>query len=191
MRINSEGPFALQGSMFVLADLFRGDKREETANRLIGKLKDVEQVHWKTLDRQRKAGQLWVWIQDAMKLKADPEKLELFFASEKLTPELRQKLLEEPRATMEADLERMYIRSELGVENPGQLFGDFGEPGRPKWNGPGMGPPRETAGQNRPPMFGPGREARPDGPPGERRPRNRPPRPPGDRPPPEQKQEAI
>jgi hypothetical protein len=189
-RNNSEGSFAPQGSMFALADRFKGDKRMETANRLVGKLSDAAQAHWKSLEGQRKSGQLWIWIQDAMKLKADPEKLEQFFAGEKLLPEERQKLLEEPRANMEADLERMYIRSELGVENAGQLFGDFGEPGRMPWNGRGIGPPREGEGLNRQPGFGPG--PRPDGPPGERRPRNRPTRPPGDQPPPDQqKQQSI
>jgi hypothetical protein len=90
---------------------------------------------------------------------------------------------------MEADLERMYIRSELGLESAGQLFGDFGEPGRMRWNGTGMGPPRDGEGPNRAPVFAPG--PRPDGPPGDRRQRNRPPRPSGDRSPAEQKQEAI
>jgi hypothetical protein len=190
MRNNPEGPFGPQGSMFVLADLFRGDKREETANRLVGKLSETERSHWQSLDRQRKAGQLWIWIQDAMRLKADPEKLEQYFASDKLTPDARQKLLDKPRANMEADLERMYIRSELGVENPGQMFGDFGEPGRMSWGGPGM-EPRDGPGPNRPPGFNPERGPRPEGPSGERRPRNRPPRPPGDRPPQGQKPEAI
>jgi hypothetical protein len=191
MRNNPDGPFGMQGSMFALADLFRGDKRKETANRLVGKLSEGEQSHWKSLDGQRQWGQLWIWIQDAMKLKADPEKLEQFFASDKLTPEARQKLLDKPYANMEADLERMYIRSELGSENPGQLFGDFGEPGRMPWGGPGMGPPREGAGPNRQPGFDPERGPRADGPPSERRPRNRPPRPSGDGPPPERKPEAI
>jgi hypothetical protein len=177
--------------MFVLADLFSRDKREETENRLVGKLSNVERDRWKTLDRQHKWGQLWIWIKDAMNLKADPEKLEEFFASEKLTPEQRQKLLDKSYSNMEADLERMYIRSELGIENPGQLFGDFGEPARMPWGGPGMGPPREGAGPNRPPEFNPERGPRPDGPPNERRPRNRPPRPPGDGPPQEGKPEAI
>jgi hypothetical protein len=188
LRINGEAPLVPQGSMFALADLFRGDKREEIQNRLVGKLSSAEQAHWKTLDRQRKWWQLSIWIQDAMKLKADPEKLEQFFASDKLTPEQRQRLLDKPYANLEADLERMYIRSELGIENPAQLFGDFSEPGRMPWSGPGMGP-REGAGPNRPPGFNPERGPRPDGPPGERRPRNRPPQLPGERP--EQKPEAI
>ena len=57
VRLNSEGPFALQGSMFVLAELFR-EKRQETEKRLIGKLNDTEQAHWKSLEGQRKWGQL-------------------------------------------------------------------------------------------------------------------------------------
>jgi hypothetical protein len=181
----------MQAPMFALVELFSGDKRFETANRLVGRLPDAERAHWQSLDRQRQRGQLWIWIQDAMKLKPDPEKLEEFFASDKLTPEQQQKLLDKPFASMQAELERMYIRSELGIENPGQVFGDFGEPGRRPWNGPSMGPPREGAGPNRPPGFNPDRGPRPGGPPDDRRQRKRPPLPPGDRPPPEQKAEAI
>ena len=174
MRKNADEPVALQGSMFVLAELLRGSKRDETVERLVKTLSEAERIHWQTLDRQRKFWQLWIWIQDAMKLKADPEKLEQFFASDKLTPEQRQKLLDKPYADMQADLERMYIRSELGIENPGQPLGDFGEPGRTPRNGPGMRP-RDGAGPNRPPEFNPDRARHPNGPPGERRQPNRPP----------------
>ncbi len=177
--------FEEQRTRQTLAELFQekdNNKRLETEKRLVSTLSPVAQAHWESLGRgQREFGkqrQLWVWIQDAMKLKASPEDLVKFFADEdKLTPDQRQKLLDEPRAKMESDLERLYIRSELGIENASQVFGDFGEPGRMPWTGPGgMGPPREP---------------RPDGGPGERRP-PRPRRPPGDRPPPkDQKQEAI
>ena len=163
----------------------------DTANRLVSKLSETERSHWQSLDRPRQWGQLWIWIQDAMKLKPDPEKLEQFFASDKLTPKQRQELLDKPYANMEADLERMYIRSELGIENSGQLFGDFGEPGRMLRGGPGTGL-REGSGPSRPPGFNPEREKQPDGrPPSEHRQRKRLPGPPVDRPAPEQKQEAI
>ena len=177
-----------QRSMFFLGDLFREDKRDQLATRLVGKLSSPEQDYWKSLEGPRKWAQLGIWIQDAMKLKADPKQLELFFASDKLTPELRQKLLDKPYANMEADLERMYISSELGVENPGQFFREFGDAGRRPWGGPGMGPPREGPGGNRPPGgFGPG--PRPDGPPDDRRPRRPPP--PGEGPPRDSEREPI
>ena len=127
-----------------------------------------------------------------MDSKVDPEELEDFFASEdKLTPDKRQELLDKPRAKMETELKYLYFNWKLGIQIPGPMFGDSGEPGRMPWTGPDTGPPRDGPGPNRPPGFNPGREPRPDGPPGERRPRNRPPRPPGDRPPPDQKPEAI
>ena len=108
--------------------------------------------------------------------KVDQEELENFFASEdKLTPDKRQELLDKPRAKMEAELKYLYFNWKLGIENPGPMFGDSGEPGRMPGTGPGVGPSREP---------------RPDGPPGERGQRKRPPRPPGNRSP-EQKQEAI
>ncbi len=167
-----EGPSMGPRSMFFLGDLFREDKRDQLASRLVGKLSSSEQAYWSSLEGPRKWGQLGIWIQDAMKLKADPNQLEKFFASDKLTPELRQRLLDKPYPNMQADLERMYLRSELGAENPGQLlFEDFGERGRGPRGGPGIGPPREGPGPNRPPGFG----SPPDGPPSDRRPRRPPP----------------
>ncbi len=132
-----------------------------------------------------------MWLRDAVDPRADQGELEDFFASEdKLTPDKRQELLDMPRAKMEAELKNLYFTWKLGIQNPGPMFGEFGEPGRGPWTGPGMRPPGEGPGPNRPPGFGPGGPPRPDGPPDERRPRNRPPRP-GDRPPPDGKQEPI
>ena len=177
-----------RAAMFFLGDLFREDKRDQLANRLVGKLSSSEQAYWKSLEGPRKWAQLGLWIQDAMRLKPGSDKLEEFFASDKLTPEVRQKLLDKPYANMEVDLERMYISSELGVENPGQFLREFGDPGRRPWGGPGMGPPREGPGGNRPPGgLGPG--PRPDGPPDDRRPRRPPP--PGEGPPRDPELEPI
>jgi hypothetical protein len=186
---------ARQATTITIWELFRGNEREKTEQRLVGKLSKDAQDHWANLGRgQRDFGkprQLWVWIQDAMKLKADPEELERFFASDKIPLDKRQELLNQPRAEMDAELERMYLRTELGIDNPGQLFGSFREPR----NATGVGqPPHEGAGPNRQPGFVPGREMRPDGvPPGPNEKRLiRPRRPPGNLPPPkDQKQEAI
>jgi hypothetical protein len=166
-------------------------KRAEIEERLTSKLSPASQAHIANLAKSQrpfdKARQIGIWIRDAMDPKADQEELGDFFASEdKLTPDKRQELLDMPRAKMEAELKNLYFNWKLGIQNPGPIFGGPGEPGRGPWTGPGMGPPGEGAGPNR----GPGREPRPDGPPDERRPRNRPPRP-GDRPPPDQKKEAI
>ena len=114
--------------------------------------------------------------------KVDPEELEDFFASEdKLLPDKRQELLDMPRAKMEAELKYLYFNWKLGIQNPGRCSATPAN--RDACRGPGPVWDRRTkaAGPNRPPGFGPGREPRPDGPPGDRRQRGRPPRPPGDR----------
>src|SRR5262249_7117625 len=155
--------------------------REETEKRLVSQLSPKEQAYWETLGRgQRdfmKTRQLLSWVRDAMDFKTDPQELETFFVADgKLNPDQRQQLLDLPRARMETALERMYYRSELGIENPSQLIGDFGDPGRMPGMGSGFGPPRE--GEGRPRNFGPG--PRSDRGPNDRRPPNRPPRGPDD-----------
>jgi hypothetical protein len=195
---------ARQATMVAIRELFqekdnnkRAKIRAEIEDRLTSKLSPESHAHLKSLaksprplDRQR--WQMGIWIRDALDPKVEPEELEDFFASEdKLLPDKRQELLDKPRAKMEAELKYLYFNWKLGIQNPGPMFGDSGEPGRMPWTGPDAGPPHDGPGPNRPPGFGPGREPRPDGPPSERRQRNRPPRPPGDRPPPDQKPEAI
>lgn len=183
-----------QATLAVIKEFFQekdNGKRAEIEERLTSKLTPTSQAHLKNLAKSQRPfdrrAQMWIWIRDAMDVKVDQEELENFFASEdKLTPDKRQELLDKPRAKMEAELKNLYFTWKLGIQNPGPMFGDSGAP----WTGPGTGPPGEGAGPNRPPVFGPGREPRFDGPPGERRPRNRPPRP-GDRPPQDQKKEAI
>jgi hypothetical protein len=184
--------------MGLIRDWFQekdNSKRFEIENQLVSKLSPEAQEHWTKLaqtarpfDKQRQMG---IWIRDAMDMKVDQDELETFFASEdKLSPERRQQLLDEPRAKMEADLKALYFNSKFGIASPGQVFGEFGESGR-MWSGSGMAP-REGGPPNRPPGFGPPREPRPDGaPPGERRQRKRPAGPPGDPPQGDQKQEAI
>ena len=185
--------------MVAIKELFQekdNNKRADNVERLTSRLTPESQAHLNSLAKSPRpydrARQMWIWIREAMDPKVDPAELEDFFASEdKLLPDKRQELLDKPRAKMEAELKYLYFNWKLGIQNPGPMFGDSGEPGRMPWAGPDMGPPHEGPGPNRQPGFGPGREPRPDGPPGERRQRNRPPRPPGDRPPSEQKPEAI
>jgi hypothetical protein len=194
---NFDDQRARQATMAALRELFQekdNNKRAEMEERLTSKLTPESQAHLKNLATSPrpfdKARQIGIWIRDAMDPKVDQEELEDFFASEdKLAPDKRQELLDEPRAKMEGKLKNLYFNWKLGIQNPGPMFGEAGEPGRNPWTGPD-GPSRE-GGPNRPPGFGPGHEQRLDGPPNERRPRNRPPRSPGDQSPPEQKQEAI
>lgn len=186
-----------QATLAAIREIFQekdNAKRADIEEKLMSKLTPESQAHLKTLEKSQrpfdKARQMGIWIREAMSPKVDQEELEDFFASEdKLTPDQRQELLDMPRARMEAELKNLYFNWKLGIKNPGPMIGDAGEPGRMPWNGPGTGPPRE-GGPNRPPVFDPGREPRPDGPLGEPRQRKRPPRPPDDRPP-QQKPEAI
>ena len=78
-------------------------------------------------------------------------------------------LLDKPKAEMEAELERLYLKSELGIDERWQQFREFGERGRGPRTGPGpgpfeggrpgTGPQRRPDGQPFEPRFGP------DGPP--------------------------
>jgi hypothetical protein len=162
-----------------------GKKRTELENQLIGKLSPEAQAQWKKVSQSPRpfdrGRQMLAWVRDSMDMKVDQNQLEEFFASDDLSPDKRQELLDKPRPKMDAELKQLYINWKLGIVNPGQMFGEPGEQGRMLWEGPGMGPPPEG--------FDPPRGPRPDGPPGERRPRKRPPGPPGDRPP--EKREAI
>jgi hypothetical protein len=180
-------------AVFVVISQLRDD-RQKTEQRLIGSLSENARAHWDSLGRgQRqfaKPRQFWMWLQDAMKFKATPQDLEDHFASDKLKPEEKQRLLNQPRAEMDTALERHYLRSEL-EDNPPQLIGEFGEPGRPR-GGPGMGPPQgDRERPMRPRDLPPRREPGPNDRPNDRRPPNGPPRPPLDGPPPEPKPQAI
>ena len=74
-------------------------------------------------------------------------------------------LLDKPKAEMEAELERLYLKSELGIDERWQQFREFGERGRGPRNGPGpgpfeggrpgTGPQRRPDGQPFEPRFGP------------------------------------
>jgi hypothetical protein len=168
-------------------------KRSEIENQLVSKLSPEAREHWKKLEQTGrqfdKPRQMGMWIREAMDMRVEQDELEKFFADDKLTPERKQQLLDEPRARMDADLKAAYFYSKFGIASPGQWFGEFGESGRMR-NGPGMGP-RDGGAPNRP-GFGPPRELRPEGPPpGERHQRRRPPGPLGGPPPDAQKQEAI
>lgn len=181
-------------AVFVIMSRLRDD-RQNTEQQLIESLSEQARTHWDSLGRgQRqlaKPRQFWIWLTDAMKLKATPQDLEDHFASDKLKPEEKQRLLNQPRAEMDAALERHYLRSELEIDNPAQLFGEFSEPGRPR-GGPGMGPPQgDRERPLRPREFQPRREPGPDDRPNDRRPPNGPPRPPLGAPQPEPKGQAI
>ncbi len=220
LRKLEENPKA-QALVILWAELLDEKSFQQTADRLVGKLSPATQAHWQTLGRgmrDLRKPQLGVWVRDAMRPKLDPEELERFFASDELSNDDRQRLLEMQRPEMETELKRLYLSTGLGIDR-GQLLREFGEPGRTPRNGPGpagqpwrpeatrsegLGPgespvpgglrSRQRFGGGRPP--GPGGappERRPDDRPNKRRPPNRPQQslPDHPAPPPDQKQQAI
>jgi hypothetical protein len=160
-------------ALFIVREALNDDDtREETINQLLSKLSRDTNEHWNKLPRWRRdrpSGQLYAWIHEAVQTKWGPADLERFFASDKLSNDQRQMLLDKPKAEMEAELERLYLKSELGIDERWQQFREFGERGRGPRNGPGpgpfeggrpgTGPQRRPDGQPFEPRFGP------DGPP--------------------------
>jgi hypothetical protein len=168
---------------------------EEAMDRLVGTLSQETQDHWKRLGRRRRERwfQLWQWIHDALQPTWGPEKLERFFTSDKLTPDERQKLLDMPRTEMKNELEKLYLGSEVGIDNRLPFIREFGDGGRGPRNR--LRPPDEPFRRGGPPgesrldrdrrpgggPRGPGPEDRFEG----GQPNDRPRQPPNDRPPPQ------
>jgi hypothetical protein len=147
---------------FILREL----QDDETIERILGKLSDEARTHYRALPnwpRDRRRRQLSEWMQEATETRLKPEDLEQFFAtSDKISADLRQKLLDMPREEMRVALERLYLKTELGIEEPWPLMREFGEGRRGPRDGPRDGgnpdgrPDRRRDG---PPPRGP------DGPP--------------------------
>jgi hypothetical protein len=190
-------------ALFIVREALNDNEtRERTINQLLSNLSRETREHWNKLPRWRRdrpSGQLYEWIHEAVQPKWGPADLERFFASDKLNNDERQMLLDKPKAEMEAELERLYLKSELGIDERWQHFRESGERGRGPRNGPGPGPPEGgrpgTGPQRRPdgqpfePRFGPDGPPRDGGMRGPRpedreggRPGDRPRRPPNDGP---------
>jgi hypothetical protein len=155
---NNLGP-----ALYILREAMRNEKNgEATVDRLLSKLSREANDHWNKLPAWRpdkKLSQLSEWIHESIKPKWKPEDLERFFTSDKLSNDKRQELLNMPRSKMDAELERLYLKSELQIDDRWPLWREFGEGMRGPRNGPpGLGPPEG----GRPPA---GRSRRPDGPP--------------------------
>jgi hypothetical protein len=180
MDANNVGPV-----LYILSEALRNDENSEaTINRLLSKLSPATNEHWKRLSRwqwDKRRRQLSAWIHEAIQTKWGPEDLELFFVSDKLTNDQRQKLLDMPRSKMEAELERLYLKSELGVDERWQLMRELGDGGRGQRNGPGPPDGNRPGTGRRPDGPPPDPRFRPDGQPGERFDRERPPGPGGQR----------
>lgn len=188
-RIANQETTNVGQALIVLHAALRSDENgDATIDNLINKLSPAANEHWKKLGRWRRDArrlQLWQWIHDALQPKWTPQDLERFFVSERndlgdkkaLTNDEKARLLEMPRAKMEAELEQRYLSAELGIDDRLQFLREFGEAGRGPRNGPGPEAARPGAGpQGRRPegpppdeRFGPGGQPPAD------RDRNRPP----------------
>jgi hypothetical protein len=163
----------------VLFFILRELQDDETIERILSKLSGDARKHYHELPnwpRDRRRRQLSEWIHEALDTRLKPEDLEEFFASsDRLTADQRQRLLDMPREEMKVSLERLYLRTELGIDEPWPLGREFGD--RPR--GPrGEGPPdagRRGEGPYRGPQgLPPDERFRREGPRDERTDRNRP-----------------
>jgi anti-sigma-K factor RskA len=131
---NAQEQLARQAMAAFGGELLKGNpSRQEIQNELVSKLGPDAKAQWDKLGRrQRDFGrgrQLAIWFRDAMNLKVDPEELERFFANDdKLTPDQRERLLNQSRSRLDSELERLYLSSELGIDV--SQFGDSGPPPR-------------------------------------------------------------
>jgi hypothetical protein len=151
---------------------------EDVLQRLEETLTPEAREHLNKISRwpERRRWQLWAWIHEATKTKPTPEQLERFFASDAVKPDVRQALLDMPKDKMDVALERLYWKTELGIDEP-PSFREFGERRGPRSSERGFGPQdAERRGPGRPRgQEGPPPEFRPDGPPPRIGPEGRPP----------------
>jgi hypothetical protein len=176
---------SLGQALIVIHALQNDENIEASIDRLISKLSPEANSQWQRVTEGRRdlrRQQLWRWLRDAWPRKGTPQDLEEFFVSEKLSNDERQRLLEMDRRKMEAELERLYLSSELDIDGRLQFFRDSNERRRgprpegesPPNDGPrAEGPPRRPGGPPPDGRLGPG------GPPEERFDRDRPPGPRG------------
>jgi len=150
--------------------LFNSESRDEVVGRLLQRLSSDTNEHWRKIPRWQRERQfnqqLSDWIHESVQTKWGPEDLEAFFASDKLDNDTRQMLLDKPRAEFEAELERLYQKSNLGIDERWPLLREFGDRDRGRRGGP-PGPPdggRPGPGDRGP--VGPGFNGPLDGPPG-------------------------
>jgi hypothetical protein len=142
-----EGP---RGAFIILSWALQNEEgAQEARERIVSQLSAEAQDHLERLGPRLRQLQLWQWIRDSLQANWTPGELESFFAKE-LDNDQRAWLLNLPPGEMQAELERLYMDSQLGIR------GGFAPGGGP-WNPPGP---------KRPP-FRPemGKRGRPDGPP--------------------------
>ncbi len=177
-----EGP---RGAFIILNWALQNEQSaHEARERIVGQLSSDARDHLARLGPRSRQLQLWQWIRDSLQANWGPGELERYFADE-LSNDQRERLLNLPPGEMQAELERLYMASELGFR------GGF-EPG---------GGPRNPTGPGWPefrPERGPRErfERSPDGPPrgprgGDRDGRRPPPERPGPPPTQHERRDAI
>lgn len=141
----------------------------ETSDALVNQLSPAARSNWQKVAGNRRARweQLSVWIHEALKPQWGPADLEKFFNDEnntKLTNDERARLLDLPLSEMRSELEKLYLRSEAGIDNQMPMWREFeglrgprdfpggtGDRGRPRDRGPGFSPDGPPLGEE----FGP------------------------------------
>jgi hypothetical protein len=144
-----------QALYILLVELRNPERREATRERLVGVLSPAAQEHWQRLDRRPgdasrlRSEQLGRWIREALKPEWGPTELEAFFASDDLSNDDRERLLNMTTSEMHETLQRMYLAREYKA--PGADWPTLVEPGRrpggARGDGRGWrpdGPPREN-----------------------------------------------
>ncbi len=158
------------------ATLEEPSQRDATITRLVRSLSDEAQEHWRGMNKEQQHAQFFQWIRD-LRSTGNDEDLEKFFASDKVSMEDRQRLLEMSSERMKERLEGMYLQSEIGFDWPELFEGSRGpRNGPPPGFGPGRFRPRgdriapmpespPPPGRRGGPGFRPGGPPGPDGPP--------------------------
>ena len=88
----------LRPSLAILSAALRNREGDAMMNQIVAQLSPEAKDYWRGLDRRpERRTQFWVWLNDALQFEVGPEELEEFFASDRITPDERQRLLDLPR----------------------------------------------------------------------------------------------
>jgi hypothetical protein len=164
------GRSAAQVALVIIwGDMQNDQRRRQLQDRLTARLSPEAQEHLDGLEGRRRTWQLVSWIYDALEPKFGSRNLEQFFAEE-LTNDQREYLLGLPLTEMEAQLQQMYMRSQVGLQDDDfpRRFWRVGPGGRgPEERGRRDGPPRDFGPErfDGPRPFPPGASGPPPGPP--------------------------
>lgn len=128
-------PAAQVALVIIGRDMLDDERRARTLDRLAAPLSPEAQEYLNELDRGQRARQLMRWAYEAVGSNVERQNLEEFFTSQ-LTNDQREYLLGLPTTEMREQLEQMYMRSQVGLEDddfPLRFWrgrGPWGERGR-------------------------------------------------------------